>query len=114
MKKENVKITDKEYDISHFMKGIMDNFANTNNEAATQMLLRNERWRELQDLEQAYTKLLKEYGGIRELFFQLTDIESEMQNIYGDACYLAGIREGINFMLWVSGEKNAQVYSLEI
>lgn len=31
------------------------------------------------------------------------------QTIYGDACYMAGLKDGIGFMLWALGKKQAKL-----
>lgn len=92
--------------LSYFLDGILEHFSSTNNEPAFQMLDKSDRWKELQEFEDIYFRLLRQHYGQNDVIRNLSDIESEMQSMYGNACYLAGVREGFSFALWSAGIQN--------
>lgn len=72
------------------------------------ILNQSEEWqqqeRKSNDLFDEFYK--KDFDKTSDLF----DAVAGQQAMYGDACYMVGLKDGIGFMLWAMGKKQAQLY----
>lgn len=76
------------------------------------LLSQSEEW---QQMDEKTDSLFDEfypfnYDKTEELF----DAVAMRQAMYGDACYMAGLKDGIGFMLWALGEKQARLYGMTV
>lgn len=66
---------------------------------------------EWQEQEQKVNSLFDEfYKKDFDKTSDLFDAVAMQQNMYGDANYIVGLKDGIGFMLWALGKKQVQLY----
>ena len=111
---DKMKAADAGIDISGLLDGIVASFMDSDNEMANRILKNDPQWDRLQREKEIYEGILDNYGGMTEISFNLSEIGESLRYMYGNACYLAGIREGISFILWAAGYKFADAGKIRL
>lgn len=114
MKNKGMTVTDSSFDVGKLLNGTLTNFLESQNENVYQILNGDPEWKKLQTQEEIFERFLKDYFGAGNVCDDLSEVESTLRYMYGNACYLQGIRDGINFMLWATGKKEPEAGTLKL
>lgn len=115
MEHENRQNRENRYNpLSYFLEGALRNFTGDDYGPAYRLLEDDAHWKELQQKETLYYKMLEKYSHMFEVLSAYWDVEAEMMRMYGNACYVEGLKEGAEFALWGIGMKCNDEYELNL